>query len=620
MLRKLLLPTIFAVLAYGFWISPEFKMIAAGLALFMLGMISLEEGFKAFTGGTLEIILRNTTDKLWKSLSFGIVTTSIMQSSSLVSLITISFLSAGLIELAAGIGVVFGANLGTTTGAWLIAGLGLKVNISAYAMPLLVFGVVLILQRSRVLRGIGYGLTGLGLLFLGIYYMKEGFDAFQNTFNLAEYAVPGIKGLFLFALIGALATFILQSSHATLVLIITALAAHQIAYENALALAVGANVGTTITALLGSMSANVDGKRLAVAHLVFNLVTGLVAIIFIYQFIYSVDWISNHIGIADHDYTLKLALFHTLFNLLGLVMMVPLINTMVVVLQRVVKEPVTALDKPRYLNKAAIEVPAAAIEAVRNELIHLYENAYRLIAHGLSLHRGVIDSDKDLEAAVTQTRRLIPLDIDEYYNLYIKDLYSAIIEYISHVQAQELPEHFADELSALRQASRHIVEAVKGMKHLHKNLSRSVLTRNEYVRQQYNSIRLELATILREIENLKSRGPDTDTLLSLDAVKLSLKGSDRKMNSTLDDLIRKKFITAKLATSLMNDSSYAYDIGQNLVEMAKILLTARHPAEMDLMQKLALDEKDIATLLEEGNEGNKETTSSVAEKYRKIQP
>ena len=599
MLRKFFLPSIFAVLAYGFWISPEFKVVAAGLALFMLGMISLEESFKAFTGGTLEFILRNTTDKLWKSLSFGIVTTSVMQSSSLVSLITISFLSAGLIDLAAGIGVVFGANLGTTTGAWLIAGLGLKVNIATYAMPLLVFGVVLMLQRARTLKGIGYGLTGLGLLFLGIHYMKEGFDAFKDTIDLAEYAVSGYKGLFLFALIGTLATFILQSSHATLVLIITALAAHQIAYENALALAIGANVGTTITAMLGSMSANVDGKRLAVAHLVFNLVTGLVAIIFIYQFIYSVDWIGNHIGIADHDYTLKLAVFHTLFNLLGLVIMIPFINKLVVVLQRVLKEPVTALDKPRYLNEASIEIPAAAVEAVHNELIHLYENAYRLIAHGLSLHRGVIDSDQDLEAAVTQTRRLIPIDIDEYYNLYIKDLYSAIIEYISRAQAQELPAHWADELYALRQASRHIVEAVKGMKHLHKNLSRSVLTRNEYVRQQYNSIRLELATILREIQLLKTRGPDTDTSLSLDSVKFSLKEADRKMNSTLDDLIRKKFITAKLATSLMNDSSYSYDIGQNLVEMAKILLTTRHPDERDVMQELALDEKDIANLLED---------------------
>lgn len=141
MLKRIFLPVILAVLAAGFWISPNFKEIAAGVAIFLFGMIFLEDGFRAFTGGVLEKLLAKTTNKLWKSISFGIVSTTIMQSSSLVSVITISFLSSGLIGLAAGIGIIFGANLGTTTGAWLIAGLGLKVKISAYAMPMLVFGV-----------------------------------------------------------------------------------------------------------------------------------------------------------------------------------------------------------------------------------------------------------------------------------------------------------------------------------------------------------------------------------------------------------------------------------------------------------------------------------------------
>jgi len=160
MIRKIFLPTILIVLAYGFWISPDFKEISSGVAIFLFGMLFLEEGFKAFTGGLLERILAKTTDKLWKSLSFGVISTTFMQSSSLVSVITISFLSAGLISLAAGIGIVFGANLGTTTGAWLIAGFGLKVKISAYAMPMLVFGIILVFQKSIHLKGIGYILAG----------------------------------------------------------------------------------------------------------------------------------------------------------------------------------------------------------------------------------------------------------------------------------------------------------------------------------------------------------------------------------------------------------------------------------------------------------------------------
>ncbi len=166
MLRKIFLPSILLVLAYGFWISPNFKEISAGVAIFLFGMIALEEGFKAFSGGMLEKILKKSTDTLYKSIGFGFVATAMMQSSSLVSVLTISFIGAGLIGLAQGIGIIFGANIGTTTGAWLMAGFGLKIHIAQYAMPMLVFGVVLIFQKAKSLKGIGYILAGLGFLFL----------------------------------------------------------------------------------------------------------------------------------------------------------------------------------------------------------------------------------------------------------------------------------------------------------------------------------------------------------------------------------------------------------------------------------------------------------------------
>jgi len=249
--QRILLTAVFLVLGYAFWASPDLKEIAAGVALFLFGMISLETGFKAFTGGALETALRRSTDRLWKSIGFGVASTTLMQSSTLVSLVTISFVSAEMISLAAGIGIIMGANLGTTTGAWLIAGLGLRVDIAAYAMPMLVFGVILLLNRSRLLKGIGYLLLGIGFLFLGIHYMKEGFDALQEGFDLAAYAVPGLAGLLLFTAIGMAVTVIMQSSHATLLVIITALAAGQITYDNALALAIGANLGSAFTTALG---------------------------------------------------------------------------------------------------------------------------------------------------------------------------------------------------------------------------------------------------------------------------------------------------------------------------------------------------------------------------------
>ena len=235
MLGRILLPSIFVLLSYGFWASSAFQDISAGVALFLFGMFCMEQGLKVFGGSGLQRVLAASTDRLWKSLTFGIVTTTLMQSSSLVSVLTISFLSAQLIGLVQGMGIVFGANLGTTTGAWIVAGFGLKVKISAYAMPILVFGVILLNRASDRSKGVGWVLIGIGFLFLGIHFMKEGFASYAETIDLTEYAIPGLAGLLIFTLVGIVATVVMQSSHATMTLIITALSASQITYEHALA-------------------------------------------------------------------------------------------------------------------------------------------------------------------------------------------------------------------------------------------------------------------------------------------------------------------------------------------------------------------------------------------------
>ena len=610
MLKKIILPTILLVLTYGFWVSPNFKEISAGVAIFLFGMLFLEEGFKAFTGGLLERILQRTTSSLWKSLTFGVVSTTVMQSSSLVSVITISFLSAGLIGLAAGIGIIFGANLGTTTGAWLIAGFGLKVKISAYAMPMLVFGIVLVFQKSRSLNGVGYILAGLGFLFLGIHHMKEGFEAFRDTIDLTQFAVSGYPGIFLFALLGVIATVIMQSSHATLVIIITALAAQQITYENALALAIGANIGTTITAILGSMSSNVQGKRLAGAHLIFNMVTALIAIAFIYQIGQLVDFFSSSIGIAEDDYTLKLAVFHSIFNSIGIIAMIPFTQVLVNSLTRFMPEKVVSMAEPKYLNDSVIELPDTAIEAVRKETIHLYNNAYEIIAHGLSLHRHDIDSERDLEEAALDEKRPIPIDIDEEYSTNIKGLYSEIVTFISKASTAMTPEQ-ADELFQLRAAGRDIVEAIKDTKHMHKNVTAYHASDNLFIRAEYNKIRVGLGSVLRRLENLRKSEGDLLSVLPLDTVDVEIKEHDQELNETMHKLIRKDKITSEMATSLMNDATYAYDVARNLVQMGRTLFIQGDSGLREAERSIMLDKDDADEILAVEKEKEREQEQNL---------
>jgi len=574
MLKKILLPSIILVLAWGFWVSPDFKTISAGVAIFLFGMLSLEEGFRAFTGGALERLLRRTTSSTWKSVVFGIISTTVMQSSSLVSVITITFLSAGLITLGAGIGIVFGANLGTTTGAWLIAGFGLKVDIAAYAMPMLAIGVILIFQSSKALKGFGYILAGLGFLFLGIHYMKEGFESFKSTIDLSQFAVAGYPGLFLFTVIGVFATVVMQSSHATLVLIITALAAGQITYENALALAIGANVGTTITAILGSMSANEAGKRLAAAHLLFNVITGLIAIILIYQLVELIDWIATDIGIAADDYTLKLAVFHSIFNLLGITVMLPFIGILVTTLERIIPEKKLEIDQPQYLTASSAEFPDTAIEVLRKESARVYDVALRIIVDALGFRKANLLSEIDLMQVATAQKSLHKLDVDAAYERHIKGIYSAIIAFISTTSFSRQDEQSA-RIHWLREANKNIVEAVKDTKHLQKNLIRYLNPDNENMRGVYNMIRIQIADIIRELEVMRQTGEGVIEQTSLDALKLIVNEDQEKLNDTMSLLIGKHSITPLMASSLMNDSSYAFDISMNLISAAQTLFVSR---------------------------------------------
>ena len=603
MLRRTFLPAIFVLLAYGFAVSVEFKTITAGVAIFLFGMLSLEEGFKTFTAGTLEKILRASTNKMWKSMTFGVLSTTVMQSSSLVSVITISFLSAGLLELGSGIGIIFGANLGTTTGAWLVAAFGLKVKLSAYAMPMLVFGIILVFQQAKSLKGAGYVLAGVGFLFLGIHYMKEGFDTLGQGIDLAAYSMTGYPGVLVFAGLGIAATVIMQSSHATLVLILAALAAQQISYENALALAIGSNVGTTVTAILGALSASTNGKRLALAHLVFNVVTGVIAVAGIYQLMEVVGWISDRVGIGAQNYTLQLAVFHTLFNLLGIIVMLPLLRRLVIFLERVIVTDEVEIERPLYLSGASGEIRDAAIEATKKESIRLYDLAAGVITDGLSIRRDVLESEEKIKRVVKKSTDIIDEDIDELYEKKLKALYGSIVEYVIASRGGYAKGRMKEELNTIRQAGQHVIEAVKGVKHLKKNLTKVMQSDNQFVKKEYDRLRRLVITVLRDIEEARNAQGPSRSVLPLDQVKLEIEEKARDFSRGLDRLIRKEHIDVQIATSLMNDISYCKEICWDLVEAGSVLFSAYDLEEETALRSVTLGEDDIIEIMEGSNTG-----------------
>ena len=585
MLKQLFFPTTLLLLVCGFWVSSDLQVITAGVAIFLFGMVYLEQGFKVYTGGLLENFLKKTTNSTVKSLGFGVLTTAVLQSSSLVSVIVISFLSAGLIELVAGVGIIFGANLGSTAGAWLVAAFGLKIKLASYAMPMLVFGLILKSHANKVLHGMGYILLGIGFLFLGIHYMKEGFEAFTNQIDLASFAVDGYTGILIYTLVGMFATIVMQSTNATMVLTFSALAAGQLTYDNALALAIGSNIGTTITAILGSIGANSAGKRLAVAHLLFNVLTAGIAIALLQPLIAVVDVLASLLGIAPDHYTLKLAVFHSVFNVIGIAVMLPFIKALVRWLETLFKDPAdqsalnlaqadeTQMQRAIYLNPAVLSYPDAAMRAMTKECANLYSNTLELICYGIYLTGDKLRETNNLSELVnTWKREEQPWAIKELYIRHVKGIYADIIHYSGALEGS-LPKQQAQELFALKVACRDFVQAIKHVKHIYKNMGRYIDSENEQIRHQYNQLRLCLASVLKLVDLLGVKRNYDHIREHASQLKQELHEQDRETNKALNELIRSQQVDSIMASSLMNDSAHVHDACTSLIDGAVIMLT-----------------------------------------------
>lgn len=597
-MRGFFLPVALGALIFAFWLNQSVQDIAAGVAIFLFGMMMLEDGFKLLGGGVLERILQVSTRSTARAVLFGTASTALLQSSSLVSVITISFLSTGLISLVGGVGIIFGANIGTTTGAWLVAGLGLKVDIAAFAMPMIALSVVLVFQKARYLRGIGYALAGMGFLFLGIHFMKLGFDSFKDEIDLARFAMTGIAGLAVFSLLGAVATVIMQSSHATMTLIITALAAGQITYDNALALAIGANIGTTITAIIGALSANFQGKRLALAHFIFNSATAVVALVLIVPLRDLVDLVSAALGIGARDFALKLAVFHTLFNLLGLGLMLPAMTPLIAFLTRRIPKPRLDISEPHFLSDEVDHFSETLETALRKEMVHLYENAAGIVLKGLNLNQQQVYAASDIPALVHASRKVIEIDMDAAYEQRVKTLYAAIVDYATHTTSDDHHPERIERIHALSDVASDIVRAVKSVKHLRKNILHHTTADRGAVTGLYDDLRAEIARIVAEIRLLGQTAPDRRSALWLDQERATVEDRARHSTQKVDALIRARRLSAVDATSFLNDSSYAFAAMRDLIEAARAFYIERDPAMAEVERLVSLDVEELHETLE----------------------
>lgn len=568
-LKKLWLPLVCIIAIYFMSIDPSLTEIFAGIGVFLFGMIFLENGFKGFSGGILERILTKWTDSKPKALLFGIITTILMQSSTLVTIISISFLSAGLISLAQAIGIVFGANLGTTTGGWIIAGVGMKMDIASIAMPLIVLAIMLVFQKDKNIKSLGHIFAGIGFFFLGIAYIKSGFEGYKDALDLSAYGSGSPKDLFIFVMAGILITSIVQSSFATLTIIISALSTGTITYDNALGLVIGTNVGGVVTALVASFGSNIEGKKLAITNTIFNLIIAIIALAFLPYFKSIVNLISDISGIHDHDYALKIAIFHTFYNALAVAIMTPYIQVFVKVANTLIKSKTSAdMDAPIYLNPNIIDYPMTATQALINEVKHLYDNVFSVIAHSLGFSRSDICANLPKDELLAKKWYSDQSNVNDLYYHKVKVLFDAIIDFSTKAQTHINQEDFIKISNEANVSARNLAEATKNMILLEKNLKKNATSPNPHIAQEYNLIRLEIAQLLAKIESLKFLETTNYQEIAdiLKQERKTLKQFNKRALVRVEKIIIESKISANQATSLLNDIAFASNMGKEIIK------------------------------------------------------
>ena len=353
--------------------------LLGGVGLFLLGMHLMTEGLKLAAGHALRSVLAHSTGTRLRGVLSGAAITSLVQSSSAVTVATIGFVNAGLLTLPQAIAITYGSNVGTTMTGWLVAVIGFHFKIQLFALPAIGIGMFMrLLARQQRPAAIGEALAGFGIFFLAIDMLKDGFAGIGHTLPLASSGLVGPLELMLFVGSGFAMTVLTQSSSAAIALVLTAAGSGVLAIEAAAAMVIGANIGTTSTAVLAAIGATPNARRVAAAHVLFNAITGLVALIILPLLLALLHLLQTRLALAAGA-PMLLALFHTAFNLLGVALLWPFTNLLVRRLEGRFRLKEEDEARPRYLDNTTLATPVLALQALALELAHVGHIVVRVV-------------------------------------------------------------------------------------------------------------------------------------------------------------------------------------------------------------------------------------------------
>lgn len=372
------------------------KLIGS-LTFFLFGMKLMSESLQKVAGDKMRGILEAMTSNRFKGVLTGVLITAIIQSSSATTVMVVSFVNAGLLTLVQSIGVIMGANIGTTVTAWLISLLGFKIDISTFALPLIGLSLPLIFSKMAKRRSIGELIIGFAMIFMGLAYLNKSVPDINSNPEIlsffSHYSAYGYGSILFFMVVGTLLTLVLQSSSATMALTLVMCYNGWIGFDMAVAMVLGQNIGTTITANLAALVANSTAKQAAMAHLLFNVIGVTLAMIFFYPFEHLVVWIMGLFDMempyltpghtaqeANAAMPLALSIYHTVFNVMNTLMLIWFVPSLAKLVKRIIKskDEDDVVFKLSYINTGLLNFDELSTLQARKEVTVFMQRTKRM--------------------------------------------------------------------------------------------------------------------------------------------------------------------------------------------------------------------------------------------------
>ncbi|MBD3789226.1 MAG: Na/Pi cotransporter family protein [Campylobacterales bacterium] len=525
------------MLDYMVWIEAF-----ASLGLLLFGMLYLESRIKESAGRSFKVWIKRATGTHLRSLLLGVGATSLFQSSSVVSLMSLSLIGAGMISLENAIAVIFGSNIGTTATSWIIALVGFKVDVKLLAYSMIAIGGIggVISEESRRWKNIFGIIVGFGLIFLGLEGMKESVSVFSSVFDVTQYAH---LNPYLFSIAGLILTAIIQSSSAAIAIIQSMLFAHIVSFEMAAAFVIGSNIGTTVTVILGAIGGTPDKKRTAAAHLFFNVSTGIVALSLLYPMVELVNVIR-----LSNDPVVNIALFHSLFNVVGVLLWYPFIGMLPHLLTKMFKQKKREVTK--FIHDVSVDMTEVAVVALENEVDHLSRKIedFALLAIGVSpvkVWEGNITTEKLLEDNEH-------LDI-EYDRLYadIRLLEGEIFDFAMVLSAKNTDKANQERIQRAIKSVTYLATAAKSIKDMLYDLEFLHESASEEEQQFYKNLRYQILKSVMAFETAKKG--DKNAMEEMETRYRKITESYNNSVEIFSNIIKNRSIPREVNTIAIND-------------------------------------------------------------------